>query len=271
MVIVPWILAALLAALALYLALRPGARPYVEAMNRLAEEAERGKDLGTSPPDEPGEIARLRLALSKGWRPVREGDSGERALHGLFRYLEGAALLPLEEGLKGDDLRPSAEDAANALRDLAYFSKSTRKEERKSENLSAILQGIAREYTRDTGVAIRFDGPPAPVPVQLAPEAFKDALYLLLANADRFGEGKTIELTLEVEGDRIRLRIGDRGPGFTPEALNFAFDPFWSSENDALGLGLPHARTLLADQGATLSIGNRKGGGAEATIVMPRG
>lgn len=271
MLIVPWIFAALFAALALYFARRPDARPYVEAISRLAEAADGKKDLGASPPGEPEEVTRLRLALAKGWRPVRGEDAGERALHGLFRYLEGAALRPLEEGLKGGDLHLATEDAANALRDLAYFAKSKRKEETQAENLSAVLQGIAREYTHDTGIAIRFDGPPAPVPVHIAPEAFKDALYLLLANADRFGGGKTIELTLETDGDRVRLHIGDRGPGFTPEALNFAFDPFWSSEHDALGLGLPHARALLAEQGATLSIGNRAGGGGEAVIVMPRG
>jgi C4-dicarboxylate-specific signal transduction histidine kinase len=62
----------------------------------------------------------------------------------------------------------------------------------------------------------------------------------------------------------------DRGPGFSQDALVRAFDPFWSSEGDALGLGLPHARRLLAAQGALLSVANRAGGGGEATITLSK-
>lgn len=269
--VIPWILAALFAGIAAYLALRPGAKPFLEALNRITEEAEKGEDLGETPEADPPEIARLRLALSRGWRPARKGeDPGEKAMSGLFRYLEGAALAPLEEGLRSGDLRGGAEDAANALRDLAFYANAGNKEEPRTENLSAIVQGVTREYARDTGIAIRFDGPPSPVTVRISPETFKNALYLLLANADRFGGGKTIDLAITVEGERVRLKVMDRGPGFRGETLARAFDPFWSSESDALGLGLPHARALLAAQGASLSVGNRDGGGGEAVVVLPR-
>jgi len=271
MQIVPWILAALFAALALYLALRPGANPYLEAVKRISEEAAGGRDLGEVSEEDPPEVAELRLALSSGWRPVRDGeDPGETALLGLFRYLEGAALSPIEEALRSGELQGGAEDTANALRDLAFYAKGTRVEEAKAENLTAIVQGVTREYARDTAIAIRFDGPPTPVPVRIAPESFKDALYLLLANADRFGDGKSIDIAVDVEGDRVRLRVMDRGAGFTPDALARGFDPFWTSEKDALGLGLPHARRLLSAQGALLAITNRAGGGGEATITLPR-
>ena len=271
MQMLPWILVAGLAALVVFLVLRPGRKPYADAIARIAEQAEDGEDLGASAPNDPPELARLRLALSKGWRPVRAGeDPGERALLGLFRYLNEAALTPLEEALRGAGARAALEDAANALRDLSFYARGKRSEETKVENLSALVQGVAREYTRDTGVAIRFDGPPAPVPVRIAPESFKDALYLLLANADRFGGGGTIDITLTHEGEKVRLCVRDRGAGFTQQALTRAFDPFWTSESDALGLGLTHARTLLADQGAALSIGNCDGGGGEATVLLER-
>jgi signal transduction histidine kinase len=271
MQIVPWILAAFFAALALYFALRPGAHPYAEAVKRISDEAEGGRDLGEAPAGDPPEVAQLRLVLSGGWRPIRNGeDPGDLALLGLFRYLEGAALTPIEEALRSGELLGGAEDTANALRDLAFYAKGTRVEEATTENLSAIVQGVTREYTRDTGIAIRFDGPSTPVPVRIAPESFKDALYLLLANADRFGDGKSIDIAVELEGDRVRLKVMDRGAGFTQESLARAFDPFWTSEKDALGLGLPHARRLLGAQGALLAIANRTGGGGEATITLSK-
>jgi signal transduction histidine kinase len=240
-------------------------------VRRVAEEAKSGRDLGAPLEGDPPEVADLRLALSEGWRPVRAGeDPGEIALRGLFRYLEAAALAPIEEALGGGDLPGGTEDAVNALRDLAFYAKGSRTEEGKTENLSAIVQGVTREYTRDTGVSIRVDAPPTPVPVRISPESFKDALYLLLANADRFGDGQMIELAVDVSGDRVRLKVMDRGPGFSQDALVRAFDPFWSSEGDALGLGLPHARRLLAAQGALLSVANRAGGGGEATITLSK-
>ena len=263
---------AALAALAIYVAVRRRENPYPAALERLTAEVEEGAKLGDAAPGDPPELLSLRLALDRSWRPVsRSGDDpGEQALKGLFRFVGEAVLPPLSAALADGDFRPRVEDAADALKDLAFFSRGERREKQRVENLSELVQTVAREFTVDTGVPVRFVGPSAAVPVTLGPEGFKDVVYLVLVNAGRFGGGQTVDVIAEDDGDDVRVRVRDRGPGFTREARERAFEPFWSSDSDALGLGLTHARRVVEAQGGRIKLENREEGGAEVEIVLRR-
>src|SRR5690606_36096400 len=103
----------------------------------------------------------------------------------------------------------------------------------------------------------------------IAPEPFKDAVYFVLVNAGRFGGGRTVDVDVaEIGQDQAEVRIRDSGPGFTSEALLRAFQPFWTSDDDALGLGLTQARRLLSAQDGAIEIRNLGEGGAEAVITI---
>jgi len=185
------------------------------------------------------------------------------------RYLDRAVVRPLEAALRTGDPRTGAEDAVDALRDLIAYGASVPESGSSRTDIGAVVREVAREYSRATGVTVYVNGHVSE-PVVLAPERFKDALFLLLANADRFSKGGTVEIRVEGAGDRIEVRVRDAGPGFTGEALLQAFDPFWTTEPDSLGLGLPQARRLLEAQGAQISVRNSPKGGGEAVISFPR-
>ena len=201
-------------------------------------------------------------------------DAAERAtdaaLRGVVRYLRRAVVEPLEAGHGEEDASGIREDARNALDDLAFYARRPPEDARAVENLAAVIQEVAREYTRARGVSVRYSGPARPVRARISREAFQDAFYLLLENAGRFGGGQTIEIGVAEEEGELRIRIGDRGPGFGPDALRRAFEPFWTTESDALGLGLPHARRLLRRQGASIGISNREAGGGEVSVTLAR-
>lgn len=213
-------------------------------------------------------------AGGNGGRVVREEEAAERAtdaaLRGLSRYLRHAVVEPLEAGLHGGEESGVREDARDALRDLAFYAREVPEGTPTRENLATVIQEVAREYTLATGASVKCSSPERPVRAPVSREAFKDALFLLLDNAGRFGGGKTVEVQV-TEEEELRIRIRDRGPGFGPEGLRRAFDPFWTTEPDALGLGLPHARRLLRSQGASIEAGDREGGGGEVTVTLPRG
>ena len=275
MEVLGWILAVAFAVTAAVLAFRKKDDPVLAAVQRLAREVRDGS-VAPVRDDDPDEVASIRSALADAEAGESDGrDPGEEALKGLFRFVEGSVLHPLEAVVASGgapDVRIA--NAVDALRDLAFYAERDRTEgdadEVRSENLPSVVQAVTREYTRESGVPVRFSGPPGSLPVRVGPERFKDALYLLLANAGHFGAGETIDVTTEADEIEVRLRVRDRGPGFSEEALERAFDPFWSSEPDAVGLGLTHARRLLEAQGARLRIGNVDGGGAEAVILLPR-
>jgi signal transduction histidine kinase len=96
-----------------------------------------------------------------------------------------------------------------------------------------------------------------------------DALYLVLHNAGRFGQGGTVDLTVSRNGGRSKITVRDRGSGFSEEAFRRAFDPFYSTSEEGLGLGLPHARRVVESMGGTIELRNVPDGGAEVEISFP--
>lgn len=65
-------------------------------------------------------------------------------------------------------------------------------------------------------------------------------------------------------GRRLLVSVRDDGPGFTPEALRRACDPFYSENKSAehFGLGLNISLTLAALHGGGIELGNDERGGA---------
>ncbi|MEX0935935.1 MAG: HAMP domain-containing sensor histidine kinase, partial [Gemmatimonadota bacterium] len=235
-----WLVAGALALVVAFLTFRSKPNPYPEAVARLASELDRSGTVQEAQPGDPPEVSRLRAAIPTGRRvdsgPAGSGDAEvdpedpqEKALHGLFRYLDSAVLRPLEEALSRDLSSLEVRNAVDALQDLGFYAEGVATGPRRRENLQSVLQSVTREFALDTGTPVKFSGPDTPIPVSLAAEPFKDALFLLLANAERFGGGGTIEVVVEQGGEEVEVQIRDRGPGFTEEALKRAFEPFWTS------------------------------------------
>jgi two-component system C4-dicarboxylate transport sensor histidine kinase DctB len=73
------------------------------------------------------------------------------------------------------------------------------------------------------------------------------------------------------DGEWGRVLIQDEGPGFSAEALSRAYDPFYTTSKDGLGLGLSHARRAVELQGGQIHLRNRTDGGAEVEISVALG
>ena len=214
-------------------------------------------------------------AAEFGPRADRDEEVSERAtdtaLRGVSRYLRHAVVEPLESAVRGSEARAVQEDARDALLDLAYYARRPPEATPTRENLAMVIQEVVSEFTLATGTSVRFTGPDRPVRARVSAQALKDALFLLLDNAGRFGGGQMVEVHVTDDEGRLRIRVRDRGPGFGPEGLRRAFEPFWTTEPDALGLGLLHARRCLRSQGASVDAGDREGGGGEVTVTLASG
>jgi signal transduction histidine kinase len=69
---------------------------------------------------------------------------------------------------------------------------------------------------------------------------------------------------------RVWVRVEDDGPGFRPEVLPVAFEPFSgaSANGDGAGLGLAIVGAVAASHGGTATAENLAGGGARVTITL---
>lgn len=255
--------------------IRSGSGRWERILSELLGELKRGS-VKTPGPDDPPALAAIRRALADGWVPRGE-PGGEGPPESLFRrvttYLERSVALPLTRGLElgGPALRASAREALDALDDLAFHAEPRPVSDRALDNLTRVVQEVIREYASEFDNPVRLRAPDAPVRAALDPEAFKDALYMVLVNAGRFGGREPVEVSLEVEGRDTRILVRDRGPGFSAEALERALEPFYSTEPGSLGLGLTHVRQVVLAHGGDLRLRNREEGGGEVEILLPRG
>ena len=102
----------------------------------------------------------------------------------------------------------------------------------------------------------------------------RQALGNLLDNAIDFSSpGGVIELHAHRHGERAELTVRDHGTGIPPYAHERLFERFYSLPRPdgarSTGLGLPFVREAIALHGGSVTVANREGGGAIATIVLP--
>ncbi len=125
-------------------------------------------------------------------------------------------------------------------------------------------------------------GSDAPIPVKggargpfvARPLALKRVIGNLLENAVRYG--RTPEVVIEDTAKWLVIRVRDRGPGVPDALLERIFDPFFRIEESrnqdtgGTGLGLSIARNVTHAMGGELTVRNRRGGGLEAVLRLPR-
>ena len=181
----------------------------------------------------------------------------------LDKFLRSSVESPLTRGLAStdpDELREAVEAALTAIQGL-HFLADRAAGERALHDLSELLAEAVDRFREGSAVPVDLSGTEEPIQVRVDGEAFGDLLFLVLHNAEHFGGGEPIRVSAEAGEPYARVTVEDRGPGFTAEALSRAYDPFYSTSETGLGLGLPQARQLIESMGGAIGIRNGDDGG----------
>src|SRR5690606_36917780 len=67
----------------------------------------------------------------------------------------------------------------------------------------------------------------------------------------------------------IRLTVSDSGSGFPSVEPNRALQPFYTTKEKGLGLGLTICSSIVQAHGGTIRLGKRRRGGARVTVDFP--
>jgi two-component system nitrogen regulation sensor histidine kinase NtrY len=121
-------------------------------------------------------------------------------------------------------------------------------------------------------VAFKLVSPPPHRPASFDTAQMEQVLINLLKNARESGSAlDDIELSVTLATQGFTIEVRDRGPGFTPAALENALVPFYSTKETGTGLGLTLCREIVEAHGGRVRIANREGGGALVSLWLPDG
>jgi signal transduction histidine kinase len=134
------------------------------------------------------------------------------------------------------------------------------------ERALALIGGRARKQHVD----VRFTPPLTPVVIEADAEQLQQVLVNLGLNAlDVMPRGGLLEVCLETTRHSVEVRMLDSGPGISLELLPRLFEPFVSSKETGLGLGLVVSRRIAEAHGGSLWGSNPPAGGACFTLRLP--
>jgi len=129
---------------------------------------------------------------------------------------------------------------------------------------------------------VRLDSRTGQVLVKLVPgdgvgsavvdaEKVRQVVVNLVRNGlDATSAGGRIEVVSGVENDgRLFFEVRDDGEGMTEEVAQHAFDPFFTTRKDALGLGLEVCRRVVEAHGGEVKLSSAPGRGTAVHVALP--
>lgn len=142
-------------------------------------------------------------------------------------------------------------------------------------DLQELLEGIVEDarfegMARQVGIELTASGLPA---VRANPALLHRAIENVVRNALHHSPtGGVVRVAGEADGRRLRLSIGDQGPGVPPEALEKIFQPFYrggdKTSGGGYGLGLAIAERVIAAVDGQIRAKNAVGGGLVIEIDL---
>jgi CheY-like chemotaxis protein len=151
-------------------------------------------------------------------------------------------------------------------------------------DLRALIEGMIDLLERSLGPRIRLtlDIPRGLPPARVDANQLELAILNLAINArDAMPDGGSIEIRAVefransdsglTAGDYLKLSVIDTGTGMTPETLERAVEPFFSSKplGKGTGLGLSMVHGLAVQLGGALQLQSTMGKGTTAVLVLP--
>lgn len=198
-------------------------------------------------------------------------------------------------GLAGEDLAVIEGEIRRMeqyIRTFLDFARPPRSERRPADLGAVVRRGLTlvEGRARRQKVALTTDFPAEPTDLMIDPEQIQQVIVNLLLNAlDAVGEGGQIRVEIELAGDDrvtkqgeqpshlitpspchlVTVRVRDTGSGISPRVRGRLFEPFVTSKDNGLGLGLSISKRLIEAHGGTIRGEDNAGGGAVFAFTLP--
>ncbi|MDX3851911.1 sensor histidine kinase KdpD [Streptomyces sp. AK02-01A] len=189
--------------------------------------------------------------------------------------------------LRSDDVEWSEEDRAELLEGIEHGADRLDHLVGNLLDMSRLQTGtvtpLIREIDLDEVVPVALGGVPEDsveldIPeslpmVAVDPGLLERAVANIVENAVKYSPyGRRVHVAASALGDRVEVRVVDRGPGVPDEAKERIFEPFQrygdAPRGAGVGLGLAVARGFVEAMGGTLAAEDTPGGGLTMVLTL---
>jgi signal transduction histidine kinase len=106
--------------------------------------------------------------------------------------------------------------------------------------------------------------------IRFDPTLIKQAVINIIRNAvESMPSGGELTLQTEVCWDHVILIISDTGHGMPSEVVKNIFNPFFTTKQDGMGIGLAMTKKIIEDHGGEITIQSLAGAGTTFNICLP--
>jgi signal transduction histidine kinase len=215
-------------------------------------------------------------------------DSGvlSRVLAAMVRHfrnpvtsIEGAGWV-LDDAHLADDkrrelvgiIRKEAQRLTRMLSDVMEFTQPPPARLR-LVNFSKVLQDVIQLESRKHGTGrwvISTNIAPELPALRADPEQLSQVLLNLIKNSTEASpDGGPIEISAVAEDEKLIFRVRDYGVGIPASAIDRIFEPFFSTRERSLGLGLPAALRIVKDHGGEMLVDSHEREGTCVSVTLP--
>jgi two-component system, NtrC family, sensor kinase len=171
-----------------------------------------------------------------------------------------------------DEVLRESQRCQRLVRDLLDYARP-RETRREPVSLAALVEDampLIRSQPLAAGVRVSWSAEPGLPEVHGDPDQLKQLLLNLCLNALQALEGRgTLTVTASRTGEDAALRVADDGPGMDSERLARVFEPFHTTKEAGLGLGLALCRSISQAHGGSIAVESAPGRGAVFTVRIP--
>jgi signal transduction histidine kinase len=132
---------------------------------------------------------------------------------------------------------------------------------------------VMRPEAEKRAVSIRVQDHLEDTELKTDREQMRRALTNLVANAVQAAKlNGTVLVTGRIDAqapERVAISVSDDGPGLSEAQMDKLFQPFFTTRDGGIGLGLANVKKIVDYHGGTVSAENRPEGGAVFTIYLP--
>jgi signal transduction histidine kinase len=140
-------------------------------------------------------------------------------------------------------------------------------------NLNQIVSDVLdllRPQLTANNVAVRLSVDEQPAYAMLDEASMRGALMNLMLNAiEAMRNGGMLSIAVDRTGESLQLEIADTGPGIAADEAKKIFEPFYTTKEQGLGLGMPYAKKVIEQHSGAVSLNSRAGEGTTISIVLP--